>query len=64
MSRRKWRVSYSEPEDNDPQSDTRRLGRGGSWYFNRSLARRVSLRGDPDCRRIDIGFRMVRVPHL
>jgi len=60
-----WRNSYSETPDDDPEGDARRVVRGGSWYYDLSVAR-AAFRGGglPNFRGLSVGFRVVRVPHL
>jgi formylglycine-generating enzyme required for sulfatase activity len=55
----KWRDSYEEPADEDPEGDARRVVRGGSFGLDPQLVR-CAARGDsvPDGARTFSGFRV------
>lgn len=57
----KWRESYSEPENNDPQGDEERVLRGGSWNLNLLFAH-CAFRDsrNPDLGYNAFGFRVAR----
>ncbi|MBZ0299630.1 MAG: SUMF1/EgtB/PvdO family nonheme iron enzyme [Anaerolineae bacterium] len=60
----KWRWSYHEPEDNDPEGDTPRVLRGGSWldFFLRNARATSRKESDPFDWSGDCGFRVMYDP--
>lgn len=62
---RKYRYDAGDGREDPANADARRVLRGGSWSFIRRYARAaVRSRYNPDFRYDDVGFRVVRVPHL
>jgi formylglycine-generating enzyme required for sulfatase activity len=55
----KWAEPYFHPEDNDPQGNSPRMLRGGSWYSNRDRVRCAFRHMEsPTIRNLKQGFRV------
>jgi formylglycine-generating enzyme required for sulfatase activity len=55
----KWTNPFVHPEDNNPQGDSLRVVRGGSWYyFGRACRVSVRIRSYPGNWGVNLGFRV------